>query len=212
MLINEIFKSISGESWQAGYPAIFIRTFGCPLRCSYCDSTYAIEGSDYTDMSIPEIMTEVEKLDCRRVILTGGEPLSQKDHMELINTLVKEGHTVEIETSGAVPIDDVVGLDNVYVTMDWKSKSSGMQDKMLGANLYKLRETDALKFVVSTKEDLDDMVHIACVTKAQCFLSPIFGDIEPKEIVEYVLDNNLNDIRCQLQLHKFIWPSDMRGV
>jgi len=212
MLINEIFKSISGESWQAGYPAIFIRTFGCPLRCSYCDSTYAIEGSDYTDMSIPEIITEVEKLDCRRVILTGGEPLIQKDHIELINTLVKEGHTVEIETSGAVPIDDVVGLDNVYVTMDWKSKSSGMRDRMLEANLEKLSEYDVLKFVVSDAADLRDMLKVYNKTKATCFVSPIFGEIEPKTIVEFLLDNNLNDIRFQIQLHKVVWKPDERGV
>ena len=212
MLINEIFKSISGESWQAGYPAIFIRAFGCPLSCTYCDTEYSCKGDDFKDMTISEILDKVQELGGRRVIFTGGEPLIQKDATELVQALSDNGYTVEIETCGAVNFDSVRDIPNVYITMDWKSKSSGMEDRMLAENLNKLREVDVLKFVVSSEEDMDTMTKIAAMTKAQCFVSPIFGDIEPRQIVEYLMSHNLNNIRFQLQLHKFVWPVDMRGV
>lgn len=212
MLISEIFKSISGEAAQAGYPAIFIRAFGCPLRCRYCDSLYSVEGQDYDVMSVDEIVKIVDDLDCRRVVFTGGEPLIQKDAFELVTKLVEHDHTVEIETSGAVRFKEYLCLPNVTITMDWKSISSGMSDKMIGENLYDLREQDVLKFVVSSKEDMDAMVRVAAETKAQCFVSPIFGDIEPKDIVQYLLENHLNDIRFQLQIHKYVWSRDARGV
>lgn len=212
MLINEIFKSISGESWQAGYPAIFIRAFGCPLSCTYCDTEYSCKGDDFKDMSISEILDKVQELGGRRVVFTGGEPLIQKDATELVQALSDNGYIVEIETCGAVNFDSVRDIPNVYITMDWKSKSSGMNDRMLHDNLYRLRSCDVLKFVVSSKEDMDDMVRIAAETEAQCFVSPVFGKIEPKEIVEYIIANSLDDIRFQLQIHKFVWPVDMRGV
>lgn len=212
MLINEIFKSISGESIQAGRPAIFIRTFGCPCRCSYCDSLYAIEGDDYKEMSVSDIVDEVIHLNCNYIVLTGGEPLIQHDVMDLIYHLIDIGCHVEIETSGAVDIDEVVRLDNVTVTMDWKCSSSGMIYKMNPERLYKLRAKDVVKCVVGSLQDLKEMHSIVDLTAAQIFVSPVFGEIEPSDIVKYVLDHNLNDVRVQLQLHKFIWPADKRGV
>ncbi len=212
MLISEIFKSISGESWQAGYLATFVRTYGCQLNCSYCDSRYACDSNEYTLMSVDQIMSVVEKMQCKRIILTGGEPLIQRGAHELVVELSNAGYIVEIETCGAVDITDYLNIPNVYITMDWKSISSGMNDKMIPENLYKLREQDVLKFVVSNEEDLDDMVRIAADTYAQCFVSPVFGEIEPVDIVSYLMNNNLNDIRFQLQIHKIVWDKDKRGV
>jgi len=212
MLINEIFKSISGESIQAGRPAVFIRTFSCPLRCSWCDSMYAVEGDDFKDMTVDEVFAEVEALNCKYVIFTGGEPLIQQDAVQLILKLAVNNYHVEIETSGAVDISGVVGLGNVTVTMDWKCPSSGMTSKMLESNLTHLYRSDVLKCVVSNEEDLDEMQRISALTRAQVFVSPVFGRIEPKEIVEYMMKHNLNDVRFQLQLHKYVYSMDARGV
>lgn len=211
MKITEIFKSISGESIQAGYPATFIRTHGCLLRCSYCDSMYAVEGDGYGNMSIAEILETVLKLNCKRIVLTGGEPLIQHDAFDLVQELLAYGCSVEIETCGAVDISKYI-LPGVIVTMDWKSISSGMNGRMLPSNLSKLRDTDVLKFVVSTEDDLEDMAKVSTQTKAQCFVSPIFGKIDPQEIVMYLIQNDLNNIRIQLQLHKIIWDPNRKGV
>lgn len=212
MLINEIFKSISGESVQAGRLAVFVRAFSCPLRCSYCDSLYAVEGNDFKEMTVYEVMDEIEALNCHYVVFTGGEPLIQKDAIELIEKLTNNGYHVEVETSGAVDISEVVKFDNVTVTMDWKCPTSGMKSKMLDNNLNLLRESDVLKCVVGNDRDLDEMRRVTLKTYAQVFVSPVFGRIEPKEIVEYMMKHNLNDVRFQLQIHKCVWPENMRGV
>ena len=212
MKINEIFRSISGEARDAGFPAIFIRTHSCLLRCSYCDSLYAVEGNDYKTMTVDEILEYISQWTTKRVVYTGGEPLIQKDALELIDKLVENGYQVEIETCGAVPITKVVGRENIIVTMDWKCPSSNMRDKMLEDNLQLLQQTDTLKFVVGSKEDLDEMREVSQRTAAQCFASPVFGKIEPKEIVEYMLENNLDNIKAQIQLHKVIYDPEERGV
>ena len=220
MKINEIFKSISGESIEAGKLAVFIRAHGCNIVCSYCDSRYACEGNDYTEMSIPEIIDKVETFHCKKIILTGGEPLLQSDAYDLIYELVKSGYSVEIETNGAIDLfklfneTDIITdyPDRVIVTMDWKCPTSGMLHKMIPSNLMELRPTDILKCVVGSKEDLDVMKRTLQLTQAQVFVSPVFGQIEPKDIVQYMMDNELNDVRFQLQIHKYVWRSDMRGV
>ena len=212
MQITEIFKSISGESVQAGRPAIFIRTHGCLLRCSYCDSMYAVEGSDFKNMQIADILEACRKYTCKYVVLTGGEPLIQSDALELIRCLVDDGYQIEVETCGAVDISDIASMPNVTVTMDWKCSSSNMRNKMIESNLQLLDQSDVLKFVVGSYEDLDEMRRISSKTVAQCFVSPVFGQIDPKDIVEYILDNNLDYVRVQLQLHKLIWDPNMKGV
>lgn len=211
MQINEIFRSISGESIQAGRPAIFIRTQHCPLRCSYCDTMYALEGNEFTNMTVDEIMEELNQYTTKYVVLTGGEPLIQPDAVDLVRKLITAGYSVEIETSGAVDIKEV-SRTSATVTMDWKCPSSGMRDKMLDDNLDELTTRDVLKCVVGSKEDLEEMAEVYRRTRAHVFASPVFGKIDPKEIVEYILDYNLDNIRFQLQLHKFIWPVDKRGV
>ncbi len=222
MKVSEIFYSIEGEGIRTGYPAVFIRLFSCQLRCTYCDSMYSVEGDDFVEMSIDEIVEEVHKYSSKRVTLTGGEPLIQKDALDLIKRLVRAGYELNIETNGAVDVSDLYDAswcfgymrDNIIVTMDWKSISSGMSSHMLNSNLALLTNKDVLKFVVGSREDLDQMKEVVTNNKLDCsiFVSPIFGNIEPKDIVQYVLDNQLTDVRVQLQIHKIIWDSNMRGV
>ena len=214
MRICEIFKSISGESLYAGYVTTFIRAYGCNINCSYCDSSYSCAGSDYKEMSIDEIISEVEKLECKRIVFTGGEPLIQKDALDLVKALLNLNYFVEIETNGAVDISDIIGLhsDKCIVTMDWKCPSSNMNSRMISQNLAMLRGCDVLKFVVGSEQDLDEMKSISKLTIATSFASPVFGKLEPKDIVQYLIDNKLHSIRFQLQIHKYVWPMDMRGV
>lgn len=220
MLINEIFVSISGEAARAGFPVIFIRTFGCNLKCSYCDSLYAIEGKDYKEMTVCEIIQECLTYGIRRVVLTGGEPLLQKDAPVLVSLLCDNGFEVEIETNGAVDLREfhekvkTQRIDLLSYTMDYKTISSEMSDKMIKENLEFLSICDVIKFVVGSQEDLEQMKDIIKYNdlKCQVFVSPVFGKIEPKDIVKFILDNDLRNCRFQLQIHKFVWPSDMRGV
>lgn len=230
MKIVEIFKSIEGEGIRAGYVATFVRTFGCCLRCKYCDSMYANEvQSDQLvlDLTVDEIVEECVKLKTPYVTLTGGEPLIQKQANELIAKLLKKGFYLNIETSGAVdtsPFREYVHRNlpgelwnNLIFTVDYKSISSGCTDKMVDTNFsINLWDRDVVKFVVGSKEDLDQMrdqiKNIRKYSNCHIFVSPIFGDIEPKEIVEYLKDNDIFDVRMQLQIHKFIWNPDMKGV
>lgn len=222
MKVSEIFYSIEGEGIRTGYPAVFIRLFGCQLRCTYCDSMYSVEGDDFVEMSIEDIIETISKYSSKRITLTGGEPLIHNDALDLIKRLVRAGYELNIETNGAVNLNDLYDpswcfgymRDNIIVTMDWKSISSGMSSRMLNSNLALLTNKDVLKFVVSSKEDLEQMKDIVTNNKLNCrvFVSPIFGKIEPKDIVQYLLDNNLTEVRMQLQIHKYIWPVDMRGV
>lgn len=219
MKISEIFCSINGESAQAGKRTVFIRTFGCNLRCTYCDSMYAVEGEDYQDMTVDKIVEEVKTFNCSRVTFTGGEPLMQKDALDLICRLYDEMIDVEIETNGAVGLGELEELrqngrlsDCVMLTMDWKCPSSGMNQSMLEDNLRLLRRTDVLKCVVGSLEDLEEMMRVRSLTAAQVYVSPIFDDIEPKQIADYLLQGEIDDVTLQLQQHKIIWPADMRGV
>lgn len=228
MQINEIFSSIDGEGIRTGYPVTFIRTQFCSLNCRYCDTNYSLEAYDscgnkqYRDMAISEILDECYKLGNKRITFTGGEPLIQKDAVELISCLTNKGYEVNIETNGNVSLKHIVNSDSqfpiipdkIIITMDWKSPSSGMRDRMLSYNFNYLTEKDVLKFVVGSLEDLEDMKNVLSIYKPKChiFVSPIFGDIEPSKIVEYILENNLQNVRVQLQLHKIIWDSTKRGV
>lgn len=228
MKVSEIFTSIEGEGSRAGFPCIFLRFFGCNLRCSYCDSMYACEGQDYINMSSEEILSKIQfeacKYGAKMVTITGGEPLLHVENPEFADLLRELTQymnlQVNIETNGSIDISKVPFRDTgkIMLTVDWKSLSSGCSEKMLPSNIDHLRNSDVLKFVVGSVEDLDQMK--ATLTSFdqldtptfQVFVSPIFGCIEPKEIVEYLLDNGLANIRIQLQLHKFIWDPNKRGV
>lgn len=210
MLISEIFGSISGESVHAGYLTTFIRTFGCNLRCRWCDSMYAVSDGVAKKMTVPEIVEQVEQIGYRNVILTGGEPLLQGDAIDLIQTLLDRGYLVEVETNGATDVSKIP--TRAIITMDWKCPSSGMTSKMLHNNLGILLPKDVIKFVVGSIEDLDEMQRILPKTRAQAFVSPVFGKIELPTIIEYLKKYDLQTVRFQLQIHKFVWPVDARGV
>ena len=212
--VNEIFSSIEGEGIRTGQLVTFIRLYGCNLNCSYCDTRYSCENGDYKIMTVLDILAEVERLNISRVTLTGGEPLIHPFVGELINALIDEGYEVNIETNGSIDIYPYTLKENVIITMDYKSISSGENSKMNPANLGYLREQDVLKFVVGNKEDLADMKDVIknYNPKSSIFVSPIFNQIEISEIVEFIKDNKLNEVRVQVQLHKIIWEPNKRGV
>ena len=211
MKVVEIFKSIDGEGIRVGYPVTFIRLAGCNLRCNYCDTKYSYEDEKFTEMTPQEIYIQVYKLGGKRITLTGGEPLIHKDVKVLVDLLIQKGYELNIETNGSVDI--TLFLDkHTIITMDYKCASSDMEDKMLLANISKLRKQDVLKFVVSDDNDLDTVQRIYQNTKATVYISPVFGRIEPKQIVEYMLEHNMENCRVQVQLHKIIWNPEERGV
>ncbi len=211
MKVVEIFKSIDGEGIRVGYPVTFIRLAGCNLRCNYCDTKYSYEDEKFTEMTPQEIYNQVYKLGGKRITLTGGEPLIHKDVKVLVDLLIQKGYEVNIETNGSVDI--TLFLDkHTIITMDYKCASSDMEDKMLLDNISKLRKQDVLKFVVSDDNDLDTVQRIYRNTKATVYISPVFGRIEPKQIVEYMLEHNMENCRVQVQLHKIIWNPEERGV
>lgn len=220
--VNEIFKSIEGEGIRTGIPVTFIRLYGCNLNCSYCDTRYACEGEDYKNLEVQDIINEVRKLGLTRITLTGGEPLLHANIELLIEELVKADCEVNIETNGSIHLQKLP-LEirkKVIFTMDWKSPSSGMNDKMRYFNLDVLESKDVLKFVVGSMEDLDEMKEIItdCLSEEEplygcnVFVSPVFGKIELEDIAKYVIDNNLTGVRVQIQLHKVIWEPNRRGV
>lgn len=216
MKVVEIFKSIDGEGIRAGLPVIFIRLYGCNLKCSYCDTRYACdEGEPFGVLSIPNIMDIVKSFGGKRVTLTGGEPMIHPGVRALLETLLDEGYEVNVETNGSQDLIRYAGYEGkLFYTMDWKCKSSGMEAAMDIERVNQLSDKDVLKFVVGSEEDLDGAVEVLekMLSKPIVYFSPVFGSIEPKDIVEYVLDKKLDNCRVQLQMHKFIWPVDQRGV
>ncbi|OWZ83017.1 putative 7-carboxy-7-deazaguanine synthase QueE [Natranaerobius trueperi] len=215
--VNETFVSINGEGPHAGQLAFFVRFQGCNLNCSYCDTDYARSlNSEYIEKSTHDLVSEIEQSGVNSILLTGGEPLLQdKDSLSfLITTLLDKGYNVDIETNGAV---DIKWIDNdVNIIMDYKLPSSNMESDMLIANIKSLQKNDAIKFVCGNDKDLNKVLEIIdkynLNKKTQVFLSPVFGMLEPSQIVEFIKENNTNDVKVQLQLHKIIWDPDMRGV
>lgn len=211
MRVCEIFKSIQGETSYAGTPFMFVRTTGCNLRCSWCDTAYAYyEGEDY---SIDEIMRILEKYDCRNVVVTGGEPLLQEDTPLLAEKLVNKGFKVFVETNGSI---NASGLHpDVIKILDIKCPGSGMAENIVWDNLKVLSSNDEVKFIVA---GYDDYVWAKSVIKsfnltAICtvLIAPVFSSLDPKQLAEWIINDNLG-VRLQLQLHKYIWGPDVRGV
>jgi len=233
MQINEIFSSIDGEGIRTGYLTTFIRTFGCNLSCSYCDTKYACivsdeESDQFVTMTVEEIVAKCDELGNYRVTFTGGEPLIQKDAPELVAALLEAGYEVNIETNGAVDLrpfetkmveilsDDEL-VNNLIYTLDYKCPSSGEQDKMITSNIPFLVKGDVLKFVVGTEEDLAAMKavvdeYVPNPHTFEVFISPVFGQIEGSRIVEFMQENNMQNVRVQVQLHKVFWDPATRGV
>lgn len=210
--INEIYYSIQGESTFAGLPCVFVRFTYCNLRCTYCDTAYAFyEGRD---CSVDEIISEVKEYNCNLIEITGGEPLVQREEcLELMQKLSHLGYQVMIETGGSLPIN---GIDpRVKIIMDLKCPSSGMMKKNLYENIYFLKPIDEVKFVIGTREDYDWAKQIIkqydLSDRCTVLFSPVFGQIEPSDIVHWILEDNL-PVRFQLQMHKYIWHPESRGV
>lgn len=205
--VSEIFNSIDGEGKRAGVLATFIRLTGCNLRCSYCDTAYAFQGG--SEMSVEEIVANHAIY--RNVTLTGGEPLCQNIH-PLLQAL--HDHNVNIETNGSIDIEPYFIHPNAWMTVDYKCNSSGETSAMLEHNFSVLRPQDVLKFVVGTHEDLQQAYDV-CQRHAFCcpiYVSPVFSRIAPAEIVTFMKEKNIEDWKLQLQLHKFIWNPNARGV
>jgi len=209
--INEIYYSVQGESTHSGCPCIFIRLTYCNLRCSYCDTEYAFY--DGKDMEITYIMSEIKRWDCNLVEVTGGEPLFQHECIDLLNELVNSNYEVMLETGGSLSISDVP--KKVVKIVDFKCPSSGMVKKNLWSIVDDLQAHDEVKFVIGNREDFDwakDRITEYSMDKICTLLfSPTFGEIDPQQIVEWILDENL-PVRMQLQMHKMIWSPEEKGV
>ncbi len=210
--INEIYFSVQGESTWAGLPCVFVRLTACDLRCTYCDTEYAFyEG---VKRPLADILAETLAFDCPLVEITGGEPLLQRNVLPLMTALCDAGRTVLIETSGA---HDISKIDpRVHRIMDLKTPSSGECARNLPANIDHLREGDEVKCVIGSREDYewsrDQILRHGLAGKVRSvLLSPIFGRIEPRQIVDWMLEDKL-PARFQLQMHKFIWEPRARGV
>lgn len=216
MRVVEKFVSINGEGLRSGELAVFIRFANCNLRCSYCDTKYSFINPIYTEESIDELVKYVKSTGVKNVTLTGGEPLIQNEIKELMIELSNIGNRIEIETNGSINIAPYLNIPNVTFTLDYKLKGSDMEMYMDLTNYDLLRKNDVIKFVVSDYDDLEKTKEIIkkydLINKANCLISPVWGRIEFEEIVNFLKDNKLNDVKMQLQIHKIIWDKDKRGV
>lgn len=217
LIVNEIFGSIDGEGLRTGELATFIRLAGCNLRCSYCDTSYALTIKDGKEMLVDEILDKVKEIGYRNITLTGGEPLIHQNINILIDKLIENGYNVNIETNGAVDIAPYIAK-KLILTVDFKTESSNMIKYMCKSNLTKLRGSDALK-IVCNKNDFKFIEELLKNNKiiSYIYLSPIFGEIEPKELVDFLKQLHrdgvdTSKIRIQVQLHKIIWDPNERGV
>lgn len=211
LLVNEIFHSIQGESRHAGRPCVFVRLTGCNLRCVWCDTAYAFE--EGAGMTVGAVAERVASFRTPYVLLTGGEPLAQAGVHDLAVELLERGHEVAIETGGSL---DIAPLDRrVMVVLDLKCPGSGMIAKNRWENLPLLKPTDEIKFVLNDREDYDWARAVIARERLEerCGLlfSPVHGVLSPRTLSEWMLADRV-PARLQIQLHKYIWPADMRGV
>jgi 7-carboxy-7-deazaguanine synthase len=207
--ITEIFYSLQGEARAVGWPTVFVRLTGCPLRCGYCDTEYAFSGGDW--MTFDEIADRVASYETRHVCVTGGEPLAQPDVIPLLELLCDRGYQVSLETSGSrdiAPVDD-----RVSVVMDLKTPGSGECDRNLYDNIDQLDGNDQLKFVIQDRADYEwsraQLDKYRLSEKCEVLFSPVHGKLETRELADWILADRL-PVRLQVQLHKLIW-GDERG-
>ena len=211
--VTEIFRSIQGESTHAGRPCTFVRLTGCPMRCTWCDSEYTFTGGEH--LSIEDVVKQVSDFGCRLVEGTGGEPLAQREAFDLIGRLGDDGYEVLVETGGYVSIED---LDQrAKVILDVKCPASGEAERNHWPNLGRLRpDLDEVKFVIADRADWDfarrvvgeyDLENLA----RSILISPAWEQIDLQELANWIAESGLN-VRMQLQMHKYIWGPDARGV
>ncbi len=209
--INEIFKSIQGESSHAGLPCIFVRLTGCNLRCTYCDTEYAFyEGKE---MSVTDVVKTVESFGISLVEITGGEPLLQKEVYPLMQALLKKQYTVMLETGGSLALNEVP--ETVIKIMDIKCPSSGEESRNRYENLDSLTARDEVKFVLQNRADYDwckNILHQYSIPeKTPVLFSPVYEKLDLKDLAKWILEDNL-PVRLQTQFHKVIWSKDAIGV
>ena len=201
--ITEIFTSIQGESDLVGWPTVFVRLTGCPLRCRWCDTPYSFHGGQW--MNFDDIMATAAESGCRHVCVTGGEPLSQKRCIPLLQKLCDAGYIVSLETSGAVPVDEVD--ERVIKVVDFKAPGSGEVDRNLWEILEHLQPHDQIKFVLADRADFDwaiEQVRTRGLDRWTVLFSPVWRELEPRELAEWVVQSGL-PIRFQVQVHKYLW-------
>jgi 7-carboxy-7-deazaguanine synthase len=217
----EIFETVEGEGTRAGFPTVFVRLFGCNLRCAWCDTTYSYppHEAEFT-MTIPQIIAEVAKYSSRHVCLTGGEPLL---YGETSAALLRELAALEqlidihVETNGSIdlaPFLSSVSSPKVRYVCDWKLPDSGETDKMNAGNLALLRDCDELKFVIGSERDFEEAAAVLekHPTKALPLFSPVWETMPPRKLVELMLSRGLSRVKLNMQLHKIIWDPAQRGV
>ncbi|MDN5923683.1 MAG: 7-carboxy-7-deazaguanine synthase QueE [Xanthomonadales bacterium] len=202
--IAEIFHSIQGEADAVGWPTVFVRLTGCPLRCVWCDTEYAFHGGQWQDLDA--ILNEVSSYGTRHVCVTGGEPLAQKRCLHLLEALCDAGYDVSLETSGAL---DVSGVDaRVHKVVDLKAPGSGESARNLYSNLDHLGLGDQIKIVIADRADYDWAVsqlhEHALAQRSQVLFSPVAGKLTPRELAQWILDDRLQ-VRLQMQMHKLLW-------
>ena len=205
--LTEIFLSLQGESRSIGWPTVFVRLTGCPLRCQYCDTAYAFHGGEWWDFDA--ILAEVAKHGARHVCVTGGEPLAQKRCVELLRRLCDEGYDVSLETSGAI---DIGAVDpRVSRVLDIKTPGSGEVARNLWSNLPLLTAHDQVKFVICSREDYDWAKAIVAEHKltqtCDVLFSPSFSQVDPSALADWIVADRL-PVRFQLQLHKILWNDE----
>lgn len=219
LLITEIFHSLQGETSLNGVPFAFIRLTGCNLRCTYCDSAYAFKNGK--KMSVNEVLEKIKNYDVKHVLLTGGEPLLQRNTGELLDRLIEENYEVSIETHGEISIENFA--DRARIIMDIKTPSSKMNRDGFKKNLGFLKPTDEVKFVIASKEDYSWAKNILkenTIPTHEVLFSPAlpapgmpgtFEGISARWLAEKILEDRL-PVRFQIQLHKVLWGSEARGV
>ncbi len=217
--VAERFVSINGEGRRAGQLAVFIRLAGCNLRCSYCDTAWAWGDDTPAELlTADEILAYVRGCGVGNVTLTGGEPLAHPGIMGLLRLLAADDTlSVEVETNGSIDVAEVCTIPNrPHLTVDYKLPVSGMEKQMHTANFALLDERDVVKFVCGGIDDLHRALTVmrdfALPGRVGVYLSPVYGQIDPADMVEFMKQHRLNGVNLQLQLHKFIWPPEMRGV
>jgi 7-carboxy-7-deazaguanine synthase len=212
LLIHEIYQSVQGESTFAGLPCVFVRCAVCDLRCKWCDTPHAFNQGER--MTLPAVLEKTLAFGCPLVELTGGEPLLQPDVFPLMTDLADAGKTVLLETSGA---HDIRPVDKrVHIILDLKCPDSGESHRNLWSNLDVLKPSDQIKFVIASRRDWEwtegAIRERRLDERFQCLVSAVFGAVEPVELTEWLLASGLYHVRMQLQMHKYIWEPNERGV
>ncbi len=205
--ITEIFRSLQGEGDAVGFPTVFVRLTGCPLRCQYCDTAYAFTGGDW--WSLDAITERVAQLQARHVCVTGGEPLAQRNCLPLLKRLCDAGYEVSLETSGALPVDEVD--PRVRRVVDVKTPASGESARNLLDQLQGLGERDQIKFVICDRADYEWSRALLAArglpSRAMVLFSPSHEQLPARELAEWILEDRL-PVRLQLQLHKILWGNE----